>query len=91
MGECGFELGERWTDFADAALDFRLGGDREVIFGKVDAGFEQGDQLQQGVLGWQDAMAEGSSHLAGRETGLGEGLGLDQVADGFGLGEVDAS
>ena len=36
-----------------------------------------------------DAATEGSAHLAGGLAGLGEGLGFDEVADGFCLGEIE--
>ncbi len=41
------------------------------------------------LLGWSDAAAEGTAHLAGGLARLGQCLGVDQIADGFGLGEVE--
>ena len=63
--------------------------DVDVVFSEVDAGFKEGDEFDEGLLGGSDASTERSAHLAGGLTGLGKGLGFDEVADGFGLGEVE--
>jgi hypothetical protein len=73
----------------DAAGDLGLRGHVHVVLGKVDAGFEQRDQLNQRLLHGRDAPAERAAHLAGGLAGLGQRLRLDQVAHGLGLGEVE--
>ncbi len=49
-GEGGFERGERRRELGDAPGDLRLRRDVEIVFGKVDAGFEQSDQFDEGLL-----------------------------------------
>jgi hypothetical protein len=61
----------------------------DVVFGEVDAGFKEGDEFDERLFDWLHAMAESATHLACGLTGLGEGLGLDEIAHGFGLGEVE--
>ena len=87
--ERGFERSERRGQRVDAARDFGLGRHVHIVFGKVDAGFEQGDELNQRLLDGSDAAAERATHLAGGQARLGEGLRLDQVAHRLGLGEVE--
>ena len=78
----GIELG-------DAASDLGLRRDVDIVFGKVDAGFEQRDQFDQGLLHGRDAAAERAAHLAGGLARLGERLRVDQVADRLGLRQVE--
>ena len=87
--EGGFEGGERRDKRVDAAGDFVLRSDVDIVFAEVDAGFEKGDEFDEGLLDGSDAAAERASHLTGGLAGLGEGLGFDEVANGFGLGEVE--
>ena len=49
-GEGGFEGGERRRQLVDAAGDLGLRRHVHIVFGKVDAGFEQGNQLHQRLL-----------------------------------------
>ena len=71
--------------------DGRVGSDGDVVFGEIDAGFEQRDQLHQLLLDRLQAFRERAFELLGGDLGLEEGLRVDQVADRFGLGEVEAS
>jgi len=66
-----------------------LRSDVDVVFAEVDAGFEKGDEFDEGLLERSNAAAECTAHLAGGLTGLGECLGFDEVANGLGLGEVE--
>jgi hypothetical protein len=45
VGEGGGQLLERGFDLRDAISDGGVLGYRDVVFGKVDAGLEQGDQV----------------------------------------------
>ena len=60
-----------------------------VVFGEVDAGFEQRDQFHQRLLDGRHPPAERAAHLAGGLAHLGECLGFDQVANRFGLGQIE--
>jgi len=53
--EGGLECGEGPGDFVDAPSDNGLGRDIDIVFGKVDAGFKKGDELDKGALGRSDA------------------------------------
>ena len=88
-GERGFKGGERRGEFGDAAGDLGLRRHVHVVFGEVDAGFEQRDQLDQRLLDGRDATAERAAHLAGGLARLRECLRIDQVAHRFSLGEVE--
>ncbi len=81
--------GKRRREFADAASDFGLRGHVNVIFCEVDAGFEEGDEFDEGLLHGLYAAAECAAHLACGLAGLGQGLGFDEIAHSFGLREVE--
>ena len=68
-----------------------VGSDGDVVFGEIDAGFEQRDQLNQLLLDGLQATGKRAFELLGRDSRLVERLRLDQVADGLGLGEVEAA
>ena len=65
--------------------------DADVVFGEIDAGFEQRDQLQQLLLDRRDAARDRAARLLRGDARLVERGGFDQVADGFGLRQVDAA
>jgi hypothetical protein len=88
-GVTGFKRGERRGDFADAARDFGLWRYVNVVFGEVYTGFKKGDKFDERLFYWLNAMAERAAHLTRSLAGLGEGLGLDKIANGFCLGEVE--
>ncbi len=69
----------------------RVGNDRDVVFGEVDAGFHDGDQVNQFLLDGLQPLRQRAFELARRDLRLVERLRIDEVAHGFGLGEVDAS
>src|ERR1700722_10204819 len=62
-----------------------------IVFCKVDAGFQQRDQFHQLLLDGLEPFGERAFELLCRDLRLVESLSVDQVADGFGLGEIDAS
>ena len=75
--------------FADAARDLGLRRHVNVVFGKVDARFEQRDQLHQRLLHRLHAPAERAAHLAGGLPRLRQRLRFDQVAHRLGLGQIE--
>ncbi len=75
----------------EAAQNFGGRGDADVVFGEVDAGFEQGDQFEQLLLQRGDAAGDGARGLLRGDAGLIERGGVDQVAHGFGLRQIDAA
>ena len=88
VGKGGGKRGKRRRQFADAPGDLGFGRHIHVVLGKIDAGFEQCDKVNQRPLHRPHAPAERTAHLAGCLTSLGERLRLDQVAHGFGLSQV---
>ena len=75
----------------DALENLLRGKDGDIVLGKIDARFEQRDQLHQLLFDGLQAAGERAIQLLGRDSGLIERLRLDQVADSFGLGEIDAA
>ena len=87
--ERGFERGERRRQLVDAPRDLGLRRHVHIVFGKVDAGFEQRDQFNERLLDGRNAMAERATHLAGGLARLRERLRVDEVAHRFGLREIE--
>ena len=87
--ERSFKRGKRWQKLGDAAGDLGLRSYVNVIFGEVDAGFEQSDQFDKGLLDGRDAAAEGATHLACGLARLGEGLCVDEIAHRLSLREIE--
>ena len=75
----------------EAAQDFGGGGDADVILGEIDAGFEERDEFEQLRFDRGEAAGDGALRLLGGDARLIERGGFDEVADGFGLREVDAA
>ena len=84
-----FKRGQRRRQLADASGDLGLRRHVDVVFGKVDARFEQRDQFHQRLLHRLHAAAERAAHLAGGLPRLGQRLRIDQVAHRLGLREVE--
>ena len=59
--------------------------------GEVHAGFERGDQGDQGALDGRDPRATRAAELLRGDAGLVQRVRVDQVAERFGLREVDAA
>ena len=91
VSESSGKLLERLAHGENAFEDCRAGQDRDVVFGEVDAGFEHNDQLDQLLFDWLQTSGESALELLGGDLRLVERLGVDQVADGFGLGKIDAA
>ena len=83
--ERGLKSRERRCDLADAPSDLGLRRHVDIVFGEVDACFEQSNQFHEGLLGRRSAMAECTTHLAGGLPRLRQRLRIDQVANRFGL------
>ena len=75
----------------DAAGDLGLRRHVDIVFGEVDARFEQGDELDECLFDGRDASAERTAHLACGLARLRECLRFDQVADCFGLGQIESA
>src|SRR5581483_5994384 len=88
--ETFLKLRERRADVGDAGDGLFGGENGNVVFGEVDAGFEDGDEIHELLLDGLDAARDGSAELLGSDFRLVERLRIDEVADGFGLGEIDA-
>ena len=91
IGEGVRQVFQRRANFGDARQNLLAGHDGDVIFGEIHAGFEQGDELYQLLLDWLYAVGQCAFKLLRRNFGLEQGLRINQIADGFGLGEIDAA
>ncbi|MNV57273.1 hypothetical protein D3C71_1495960 [compost metagenome] len=73
----------------------RSGGAGQIIghflIGKVDLGLDQGQGLQQVPAKSGVGIAEGAVQLAQSLRLLGGRLGVDQIGDSLGLGQVHAA
>lgn len=90
-GKRGFERGQWRSERANAGGDFGLRRHVDVVFGEIDSGFKECDELDEGLLDGRDAATQRATHLAGGLAGLGECLRVDEVAHGFGLSKVEAT
>ena len=91
IGERVRQLFQRRANFGDARQNLLAGHDGDVIFGEIHAGFEEGDEFYQLLLDWLYAVGQCAFKLLRRNFGLEQGLRINQIADGFGLGEIDAA
>ena len=73
----------------DATRDLRLRRHVQVVFGKVDASFEQRDELHERLLCRSHAPAKRTTHLARGLARLRKRLRIDEVANRFGLRQVE--
>ena len=71
--------------------NLRRGRHADIVLGEIDARFEQGDQFQQLLLQRRDAARNRAAGLLRGDARLVERGGIDQVAHGFGLRQVDAA
>ena len=74
-----------------AAQNLIRSGDADVVFGEVDAGLQQRDQFEQAALYGLDSAGNGAIDLLGGDAGLIKRRGVDQIANGFGLRQIDAA
>ena len=82
---------ERRADGSDAFENRGIGHHRDIVFGKIDSGFEQGNQFDQFLLDRLQAPRERSLQLLRRDLGLIQSLRVDQIAHRLGLREIDAA
>src|ERR1700722_367244 len=91
VGEgCG-ELFKRGANCGYAFENLSCWKNRDVILREVDSSLEGCDQCDQILFDRLQAAGESAFELLCRNLGLIESLRVDEIADGFGLGEVDAS
>ena len=67
------------------------GNDGNIIFGEVNPGFHQGNEFDKLLLDGCDPLRQCAFKLLGSDAGLEERLRVDEVANGFGLGEIDTA
>ena len=75
----------------DPPQNFFRRGDADIVFGEVDAGFEQGDQFEKLLLERRDAARNRAARLLRGDARLIQRGGVDQVADRLGLRQIDAA
>jgi hypothetical protein len=93
-----FSVGKRLGEFLQWSADRRyelknlIGRqDRNIILGEIDAGFKKSDQFNQFLLHGLQAARDRAVQLLGGDFGLIERLRIDQIANRFSLGEIDAA
>ena len=91
VGEAGEQLLERRVHVSDALQNLCVGNHGDIVFREVHSGFHDGDQLDQLLLDGLQPLGQRAFELAGCDLRLIERLRVDEVADGFGLREIDAS
>ena len=79
------------ADGGDSFQNSWVRQDRNVVFSEIDAGLEHSDQLNQPLFHWLQALGQSAFELLGGDLRLVKRLGVDQIADRFGLGEIDAA
>ena len=75
----------------ETAQDLGGGRDADIVLGEIDAGFEQRDQFEQLRLDGREAARDRALRLLRGDARLVERGGLDEIADGFGLRQIDAA
>ena len=91
VGEAGEQLLERRMDISDALQNLCVRNDRDIVFGEVHAGFHDRDQFDQLLLDGLQPLGQSAFELPGGNLRLIERLRVDEVADGLGLSQIDAS
>jgi hypothetical protein len=91
VSEAVYETCRTLLDGTQAAQQFFGRRHVDIVFGEVDAGFEQGDQFGELRLERGQHLRYGSLRLAGGYAGLIESGRFDEVANGFGLRQIDAA
>src|SRR5580704_18676516 len=85
------QLREGLADGADSFKNSWVRQDRDVVFSEIDARLEHSDQVNQPLFHWLQALGQSALELLGGDLRLVKRLGVDQIADRFGLGEIDAA
>ena len=91
VSKAGGKLIERFANGGDAFENGCVGQDGHIVFGEIDAGFEHGDQLNQLLLDRLQTPGESAFKLLRGDLRLVERLRVDEIADRFGLCEIDAA
>src|SRR5215813_1374971 len=91
ISEAAGQLREWNLHLGDVLEDLVRREHGNVVFRKVNASFEKGDEFDQLLLDRLKALGKRSLQLLRRDFRLKQGLRFDQVADSFGLGKVDAT
>ena len=89
IGERRFERRQRFADSGDPLGNLLRCCHRHIVFGEVDSGLEQRDQLYQLLFEGLQPMRERALELLRCYFGLVKRLRVDQVAHRFGLGQVE--
>src|SRR3954452_16909673 len=82
---------ERLPDLVETLQDLGARKDSNVVFREIHARFEQRDELHQLFLDGREAARECAFELLRGDLRLVQRLRFDEVADGFGLREIEAS
>src|SRR6202167_1994169 len=85
------QLLEGLADGGDSFKNSWARQDRDVVFSEIDAGLEHSDQPNEALFHWLQALGESAFELLGGDLRLVKCLGVDQIADRFSLGEIDAA
>src|SRR5690606_39125424 len=85
---CSSDLGK---DFGDSRAEKRSGFRIDVLFRKIDPGFQVGEGFQEEVAGFDGAFSEVSFELAARGAEGEAGLRGDEVHHALGLGQIELS
>src|SRR5207302_8037272 len=93
-----FAIGKRisqffqWTSHPlDTRQNLFRGKHGHVVLGKINTGLYHGNQVDEGLLDRLKPFRKCSIELLGRNFGLIEGLGLDEITHSFSLGQIKAS
>ena len=82
----------KWrSNFRNLMQDCFCGKDGHVVFREINSGLEQSDEFHQLLFDRLQSPREAALQLLGGHFCLVESLRLDEVADRFGLGQIDAA
>ena len=76
---------------AEATQNLLVGGNVDIVFGEIDAGLQQRNQLEQLLFQRSDAARYGSLDLLCSDTRLVDRRGFDEIADSLGLRKIEAA
>ena len=85
-------VGQRGPQVGDQAIQYGPGRAGQVVgdllIRKIDLGLDQGHRLEQVAAETGVGLAQGPVQLTERLGGLGRGLGVNQIGDSLGLGQI---
>src|SRR5882724_6195622 len=91
VGKGSGEKFERRSDFGKVRMNRGCRQDRDVIIGKIDAGFQKRDQLYQPLFDGLKSVRESAAELLRSHLRLLQGLRIDEITNCLRLCQVDAS